>query len=1186
MRLISLEIVGFKSFADKTVLRFDGGVTAVVGPNGCGKSNIIDAVRWVLGEQKTRLLRSEKMENVIFNGTEKRRKANLAEVTITFDNNKSRLPTEFTTVSVTRRLFRDGESEYLINDVSCRLKDIHHLFLDTGIGSDSYAIIELGMVEDLLQDKNDSRRQLFEEAAGISKYKTRKKETFQQLEHTELSLTRLEDLLFEIEKNLRSLEKQAKQTEKYFSLKYIYKKLSCQCAVLKTNDVTENQRNIEQIIAKYNQALIDFQKQIEENEIEFHQLALQLQRFETELSEYQQDYTKCNDKIKTIDSEKALYAERVRFLAERQMVLSNQYIGNNQQLEELKTTSIAKEKETVQTEEKWVILKQQLVELDLQYEEAKESIIKQKQTLDNDNQQLKRLENQYQQENRQRDTFTIQLNSLGRELERVENDKVIQQNNIKEVELKQQTIHNELIELENTLNKLHFAQEKLNKEIENKLQLIEKQKETIYQTQRVLDSAEQEFKLVKSLIDSLEGFPDSIKYLQKHKDWDAKIPLVSDIFHCEAVYKIAVETYLEPYLNYFVVSDRVQAMQALSLLKTDNKGRVNCFILNEINQLPIQKVHKYDNLIPLLEIISYPPEYENLANYLFKNAYLTNDSLAIDQYTDIQDKNISIVHISGNSIARNVSLSGGSVGAFEGKRLGRTFHIQQLTKDIQTHNALLNSQQQELHNLTNQLEELKKKNPAQDIEKITQQIVEKKQNISILEVKNSEFQKNLAQISLRANQLSTEINQIQTQFKVLEPQLSEIQQQLSQYQNNNWNLQRNLETQTDAFATLSQQYNQHNLNIVQTENTIQSLKKDYQYLQQQSQQLDNQNIQIQDEIQHIQNEALQLQQQSNQHHSNQETHQIELQSIQNQLNNTTASLQLTKQKILSNQQLQKTILTHKDETQLKQNQSTNDLHQLKIQLNSINERLKVEFETELQQLDNQLLFEKSMSEYNLPQMEKELLATREKLQKFGEINPAAIEQFNEINERYTFIQTQKNDLLDAKTNLLTTISEIDTTAKNQLLQSFNQIREHFISVFQTLFNEGDTCDLLMINPNNPLESPIDIIAKPKGKRPLTINQLSGGEKTLTAISLLFAIYLLKPAPFCIFDEVDAPLDDANIEKFNNIIRDFSKESQFILVTHNKRTIVNANILYGITMQETGVSRILPVDLDALNLNTN
>ena len=842
MRLNKIEIKGFKSFGDKTIINFNSGVTGIVGPNGCGKSNIVDAIRWVLGEQKTSLLRSDKMENIIFNGSKSRKKLQLAEVSISFDNTKNLIPTEYSTVTVTRKYFRSGDSEYLLNDVKCRLKDITNLFLDTGISSNNYAIIELSMVDNILNDKDNSRLHLFEEAAGISKFRKRKKETFNKIKQTELDLDRVEDLVYEIEKNLRSLKRQAKQTEKYHKYKDEYKIISI---------------NVALEVSKTTMSSLKEQKQ-------------KLTKVENENTKVVTDLAKKNSKLESAKSSLIPYEKKLLKLQKK----LNQVLDKIRNFEESKRMKSQKAKMLIE-----------------KIEDLRDRI-------------------KYDTESNKRSEFSI--SSIQKEISANEN------------------------ELKKVIDKLKITKK------------------------------------------------DYTKYEEELKDKNVKI---TDIKEVEDQFR---------QLNHNLESISNKRNQVERLLLLDNIDKKSV----------VEKIKSIDK-----EILELKKGFKTIEN-LFKTE--NKEIIRINKLFSEKSKDLSTDEIKYNSLKNN---------------------IESLKKEMEYKNATYESNKRRI---------------AENID-------------------------NLKKSEKEVVKIDTDTDSNDSSLIKLYDEKSKSEKDLQKFE--------------DEYYKLKSTINLDDSSIKELQN-----KKDI-------------NLNLIDEL---------------------------------------------KSNIYDNE----------------------------IELNSVEQRLSIEFDLDINTCKADKDFFKDTSVDSMINRREEL---KEKIEKIGQINPLAMEAYKEIKERHEFITKEREDLLEAKDSLLKTIEEIDIVAKESFLKSFEKIKSNFKTVFRSLFTDDDDCDLLINDEENPLESSIEIMAKPKGKKPLTINQLSGGEKTLTATSLLFAIYLLKPAPFCVFDEVDAPLDDANIDKFNKIVNKFSNTSQFIIVTHNKRTMNNADIIYGITMPEQGVSKVVPVDLRNLKV---
>ncbi|MCX2574768.1 chromosome segregation protein SMC [Pedobacter sandarakinus] len=1174
MQLTRLEIKGFKSFGDKVTINFNEGVTAIVGPNGCGKSNVIDAMRWVLGEQSTKALRSEKMENIIFNGTKNRKQAQLAEVSLSFDNTKNILPTAYSQVTVTRKLYRNGDSEYRLNDVQCRLKDITDLFLDTGIGSDSYSIIELKMVDEIITNKEHSRRSLFEEASGISKYKLRKKQTFNKLKDTEADLERVEDLLFEIEKNLKTLESQARKAERYYKLKEQYREWSVQLAThriafFRTDlDALEKQEQQQQVFRTGLSTAIDTQ------EADLQKLKLGSINQEKNLSVQQKATNELVSKIRAYESEKKVKNEQMRFLQEKEGRLSAELEKDKNQLNHIKY-NIKRLNEEVHTEtEVFNRLDSDLKELKKTLDTLREQQQIEKNRVDNLVKSVNEIQNQVYQSQKEIDILNIQKDALMQESNRNVDDTETKTLELKAFDHALAELDIQISEKQNQIKQLKEAEEILKQKLAETEQDLGTNKEKLTAENRKKDAKQNEYNLTKSLVDSLEGFPESIRFLKKNNAFAKTALLLSDVLFCNEDYRIAIENYLEPVMNHYVVDQYADAVQAVNLLTDASRGRANFFILENIPDKTVAVLERAD-LIPALSVVEVDKKYQRLCNLLLQNVYISvGDQEHL--FKETPSESLTILAKNGKYAQTRFTLAGGSVGLFEGKRIGRAKNLENLAKEIKAADALINQYNTAIKHAGDEIFRLKDASRANHIAAVQQELNRLSNEQISVQTRRDQYQEFITTSENRKTDIAQRIVSIEKSLSEKLPALVALQQQQQQDHINLQEQQLNYQELADQVNDLAGKYNQDNLRYHQQQNKRSGLEKDLDYRFVQEEALNKRIAENDKELQ----ETLAQITATLQHTDLSDDTLLEMYRQREEMENGLAEAEKDyfESKGNINEVENKLTSTRKtrEETDYLLTEIKDKKNTLKIDLNSLKERLAVEFNIDINDLlETETEVDGLESEFEIRQKVEKM---KRQLDEFGAINSMAMEAFKEMEERYVFIQNQKKDLNAAKTDLLQTIKEIDDTAKDKFMQAFTQAREHFIVVFRSLFNDEDSCDLILSDINNPLEADIDIIARPKGKRPLSINQLSGGEKTLTATALLFSLYLLKPAPFCIFDEVDAPLDDTNIDKFNNIIRKFSDQSQFIIVSHNKRTIASTDIIYGVTMVEQGVSRVVAVDL--------
>lgn len=1167
MQLTRLDIKGFKSFGDKISIHFDAGITAIVGPNGCGKSNVVDAIRWVLGEQSTRALRSEKMENIIFNGTKTRKAAQLAEVSLSFNNHKQIISSEFSQVTITRKLYRSGESEYRLNDVPCRLKDITDLFLDTGIGSDSYSIIELKMVEELIANKEHSRRRLFEEASGISKYKVRKKQTLNRLKDTESDLARVEDLLFEIEKNLKTLTQQARKAERYYTIREAYKLASISLARQKLCRLGEELQKLQEKETGQQSLREGYNQEMESAESSLQQDKAALMLQEQNLSLQQKALNQEVSKIRNFESEQKIKNAQLSHLQKRESEIEQGLQQDKQQINHIQYSRKRIQEELLLQEEKVTHARTILEEKQHLLEEQRRLQSRDRMEVEDLTRQRQSASASQHQLEKDLAVLKIQVDSLQQQNEKNLQDRNLREKDIAGFKEAIEALETKMHALEKEHTALNETQVGLEEDMESCQEALQQQENEFKTLTRTLDARENEYQLTKSLIDNLEGFPESIRYLKKQASTLKQAPLFSDILYCQADYRVAIESFLEPYMNYYVVDRWEDAWEAVNLLQESAKGRAGFFVLEALP--PVKEIPAAgEELLRAMQVIEVESKYHDLCAHLLKGVFLLHP-----QQTIPEDVPGTLLHPEGKFIKRSMGLSGGSIGLFEGKRIGRAKNLDHLGKTIKK----LKQQQQELEAgiqaKQEKISNLKQASRRGEIQTLSQTLTQVQQEHIALHTKYQQYQDFLSQTALQKEDIERKIEELSLQAATLQPELDEKNEVLS---NLNALLAKKEEALKETNIELQEQaetFNRLQLEFHQQENKAGGLQKDLEYKEVQLETLESRVTQLSTEFDKVRQEIRETLSQMD----GSDTDLIALYQEKENLEKGVQDMEKAYYALRGS--------VHKGEeaiTQIRRNKEQCDLliteikeakNDVRIELSTLKERLAAEFSIEVEAIEEMELLDE----------EESTLRTRAEklkvqLEQYGSINPMALEAHQEMEERFEFIKREKQDLLDARTDLLETMKEIDDTAESKFMEAFNQVRENFQKVFRSLFNAEDTCDLIITQPEHVLESDIEIIARPKGKRPLSINQLSGGEKTLTATAILFALYLLKPAPFCIFDEVDAPLDDTNIDKFNRIIRDFSKASQFIIVSHNKRTIASTDIIYGVTMVEPGVSRVVAVDL--------
>lgn len=1176
MRLKSLEIKGFKSFADKTHVVLDHPITGIVGPNGCGKSNIIDAIRWVIGEHKIKALRSDNLEDLIFNGSRTRSASGMAEVSLTFENTRNLLPTEFTTVTITRKFYKNGESEYRLNDVTCRLKDIHNLFLDTGVSNDSYAIIELGMVDDIIKDKDGARRRMLEQAAGISIYKTRKKEAKQKLEATEQDIARIEDLLFEIGNNVRTLESQARKAERYFQIKGDYKEISIELAKASLAQFNDQYKELNE---QHDQE-IDRKTQIEAvlavEEANVEQQKVKLIQKEQELNGLQKQFNELVNRIRQLESDKKLAAQRLEHLKDREKNLKDFLNNADNQLKQLEDSIKFADEQIVEETSRMEEMREQLENLRNDVDEKRANFDDKKKILEqvrNEYQQIQR--SQFEAEKKVAIADTSVMN-IQRSIHQVQEETNQRKNQINQLKQEKDQAEEEAAFKQDTLHDLINKHEAVKEKILKSQSEIETLRAQLIDENRKLDSRKNEYDLLKSLVDSLEGYPDSIKFLKKNKDWKNDAPLLSDVFVVQQEYRTAIENLLENYLNYYLVDEFSDAIQAVQLLENNKKGKANFFILKQFEKYQATTVNSIDNLIPALSVVNVDAQYASLAQHLLGHVYIApkDSSVPLDSYSS----DCTVVDASGKMIVGNYTLGGGSVGLFEGNKIGRAKNLERLAQEIETLQQKTTELKTQISDTQNKISgfnlELNDKaieQTKQEINKLNNQIININNRIEHFDHLNETASKRLQDLEEQHQFTNDDISETRVSLNEITDRLNEIQKEIQL-------AEVSFQSIEQEFNFVNQQYNQQNILCTRQQSKIEGLKQELSF---RTNQLNDLQQQIANNKEQLHQTILQLTETEGKlHGGDAELYDLltKKEKDEKELNEKDRAYYEMRNEISAQEGKVNQKRRERDQADQLLNGVKDKLNEMKLRLAGLKERLSVEFRVNL----DEIIDEDRNTELSVEDLNAEAERLKKRLENMGEVNPTAIEAYTEMKARHDFIQEQKSDLVNAKESLLATIEEVELTANTKFKETFDQVRENFNTVFKALFTEEDTSDLRLTDPNNVADSGIEIYAQPKGKRPSTLTQLSGGEKTLTSTAFLFAIYLIKPAPFCILDEVDAPLDDANVGKFTNMIRQFSDNSQFIIVTHNKQTMAAVDVIYGVTMQEAGVSKLVPVDFRSLN----
>lgn len=1196
MHLKKLEIFGFKSFAEKTTIEFSNGVSAIVGPNGSGKSNIVDALRWVLGEQGDKALRSEKREDVIFNGTRLRKPLGVAEVSLSIINDKNILPTEYSEVQIARRFYRNGETEYFLNGVKVRLKDIKNLFADTGIGPDAYSVIELKMTEIILSSVKNERRKLFEEAAGIVSYKHNRDLTINKLNSVKETLLRVNDIIREKQRTVNQLERAAKRNEE---AKIISDELRQLELLVYNYDYQKLQRGIKLIIEKEKENLelqANLKKEIEEN-----QKFVSEQRVKTE--EFENELNKLTEERETVRKELEL-KERENIKIESE--LKSNDLNKSRLLSEINNsekTVLNNENRKKEITEKVEILKNALNVSENSLREKREKVDGLRMII-NENKvkvqeitsKLKEINKKITAKNDEQIKTSLKLDNNFERLKTVgkENENIL--SSIKELE----TEKFGLDELLNNLNKeINLIEKKFNESEKQKKSSelkIEEYTREINELQSDYNKTKTKADYFTGLSETLEDFSDGIKYLTK--DIQAKnAGTILDIIDVEDKYKVAIETALGEVSNYLILENAKDVNRYINLLTNNKKGKVT-FILND-------KLN-YDNFYYLeyfgdpefindKGVIGFADKFVNIKNEKYRKliSYILDEYIIVENLDTglrlSKDNYYKFITLDGDIVTDSV-IRAGSETNVENIRLGRENTIKQLNDKIDVISKNIESLKKNSIKEENHIKDLKLDEISSELKEKYSQREKTKNDLSKLIFKIDELGKNITRNETIYNNLTSENKNLQTQLNKTILLLNEDKNIHSELEKEAFSLTETVNNIQNEFSHATTEFNEYNLKVMES-------KKEYEYesenLTRVSSTIQFQNNLIIKNKQLLEETVLKNDELQIKFKENSESI-INLKNDYEAINGKYKELKSEFDKIKSRLvTLEKDLYDKINKSDKINNYLLNSkmmMSENEINSRNLNTFISKKYEVELpltdeiinNEIKNNEFLEILNEDIDIEKFKKIIDDLSLRLKKLGGYQEILFQDFNDEKKELENLISQRNDLHESEKDILKTIDKINNEAKERFLNTFEKIRNNFIMIFKELFQEGDEADLKLIYDtdeegkinNDPLEAKIEITAKPRGKRPTSIELLSGGEKTLTAIALLFAIYLVKPSPFCVLDEVDAPLDPNNLGRFNNMIRRFSDNTQFIMITHNERTMETVDRLYGVTMQEAGVTTIV------------
>jgi chromosome segregation protein len=1174
VHLKRLDILGFKSFANKTSIKFSSGITAIVGPNGCGKTNVLDSLRWVLGEQKVSLLRSSKMEEVIFNGTRDVKPLGMAEVSLTIVNDRGVLPTEYNEIQITRRLFRSGESEYLLNKVPCRRKDILELFFDTGMGAHSYSVIQPEMIDAVLSDKAEERRFLFEEAAGITKYKQRKEAALRKLESTENDFLRLKDIYAEVKTRVNSLYRQHKKAERYQFLNDEIKSWELFLASTRIKNIENEKRELK---ARYDR--LSDEKTSRETAVDQASSRLEADRkelldIERQLSEVNNEVFSMSEKAHTLEKELTLYKEKKNNAV-------NLIKRNESDIEVLKNRSETLAKQAEEKAGDLDVQKQLLEEITVRLREAEEAqanadrdLLKARSNREDENKRLLELEGRLSSDKAEGNSLREQEEELSRQKAEL----VMRMN---EIHPRQKNLLTELEEQKGNLDRL-FTRKKetearkaaVNEHTE---QLVQKGEELTLEIGEVtasIEACEARRNLWQDMMLHYEGYDSGLVATMDEKErWSDIAGTVGEKFIPQKGLEIALEAALGDMAGCLICFNRRTAEEIISYLRREQKGRIGILVpdTGTINPAVKRPELEQEEFVGWLDnFVSTDSELEYLKEAVLSRTAVFQAGASPDNILTHLPYGFSAVSTDGLLYNNNL-ISGGSDDGFSLFR--RKEKVQEQEEMLKELTGKLATLKNEKNRTTAELAAARSdfNTLVSDIEDIAEEtdLVQKK--IGELEFDGRTLKNDLTRLENENRNLNIRLEKVhdrQYSLGLNYDQLSGQKDNLLSDMNRAGN---RLDEQEKAASEALDKVSKLHVSMIETRSRVEQAESQQAHISELRKEIENSLHLKQQEIDNARAEISVADEKN-------ETYEVNLREIFEVQEKLTA-----RQKSLRDVQtglMEQVDTKEKSIKELRREKEalSDESHQLEIRLNTMESEIKAVRDKFLDEYDldiKTIEVAKPDDKLSVEEGREQLQEKKERLKKFGAVNLLALEEYRETKEREEFLNEQLNDLTTAKNDLRSTINKINVTARKLFGETFEQVRQNFKGLFVELFTGGEA-DIHLSVPDDPLESNIEIIARPRGKKLLSISQMSGGERALTAISLLFSLYLVKPSPFCILDEIDAPLDDANCHRFLKIIRNFARDTQFIAITHNKITMEAANNLYGITMEQPGISKLVSV----------
>ena len=1180
MYLKRIEIAGFKSFADRTKIEFEEGVTAVIGPNGSGKSNITEAIRWVLGEQSAKSLRGGKMPDIIFAGSESRKQLNIAEVTVVLDNTDNYLPLGFSEVSVTRRYRRTGESDFFINKKACRLKDIQDLFMDSGLGKESFSIISQGKVEAIFASKPEDRRGIFEEAAGVLKYKQRKRKAEQKLFETEDNLSRVQDIIYELEDQLTPLAAQSEAAKEFLALKKELTAADVSLTVAKIKQTRDSWESAKTDFEELSKTVEEKSRFIQQTEQQLGTLREKRGSLDEQLETGQQQLLHLSEALKQTEGQKALLSERSKNTqktsAEYRETLNEQRkkkADAQANLQEVQTQQADKQTEKIALEEKI----QQLTNEAEKYKKSPKELLEDlrgtyvelMQESANVSNELKYLERQYTQETAKNQQSVTRFEALRDQLEELTEQQSAAQTKTK-------TLEAQLTEEQENYRRL--AEEKNVAQ-----QQLQKEQQLMYDMMSQVQQARARQKSLQEIQENYSGFYQGVRSVLQHKEQlSGIVGAVAELIEVPEKYTLAIETALGASAQHIIVENEKDARQGITFLKKQRSGRGTFLPLTTIKPRSLgahhyQAIKDVDGFLGVAsELVSFSENVAPVMQNLLGAIVIARDLDSANLLAHQLRYQVRVVSLDGDVMNAGGSMTGGATK--QGNR-GNLFN-----------------QGHELAEWTKRYEEINQALQAKEafVRDLQAKVADQTESLETLRTQGEQTRLAYQEAQSSEERVVTELTRLQKEQSLFSYEAKELESFLNDYQVQKETLefkQVELKTQQDKINQEIQQLNEESDQLEEKRAGINAelsrLQADYAVLDERLLYLERQALGFEEQINELTNQIVNLENQLLALSSDSSDHEESEESLTQRLTELATAREHLQEQLAVWKEMRQSLQQQVDQADSELTEANREQKQLlarQSQADVQKNRYELKLDNALAYLQEEysLTFEGAEAQAD-PEIDQQVAQTevsrlKQAIEKLGPVNLNAIEQYQQVEERYDFLTTQRDDLLSAKEQLFETMDEMDDEVKTRFFTTFQAIREKFNVVFPNMFG-GGRAELVLTDPDDLLNTGIEIEAQPPGKKLQSLSLLSGGERALTAIALLFSIIQVRPVPFCVLDEVEAALDEANVARFGRYLSAFQNDTQFIVVTHRKGTMEAADVLYGVTMQESGVSKIISVRLE-------